>query len=287
LKFFHASAAFEYANSGVDFPINQLSREETCPLHFVSQPLQWISNTLKTKVRALQGLAENLSLNDRAWTITLKNTQVKAKNVILAIGAEPKKLTYSADAVAIELQDAIDVNRLKNHISRDDVVAVFGSSHSAILILRNLIEHSTKQIINFYRSPLVYAVYLDDWILFDNTGLKGEAAEWARQHLNGTLPHNLLRVYSNEKNIQHYLPQCTKVIYAIGFERRSLPVIEGLGEVKYIEQVGIIAPGLFGFGIAFPEAQYNRLGMLEYRVGLRKFMDYLQRVMPIWLDYSP
>jgi hypothetical protein len=83
-----------------------------------------------------------------------------------------------------------------------------------------------------------------------------------------------------------YLPQCDKVIYAIGFERRHLPVIEGVGHVDYIEECGIIAPGLFGFGIAYPEAKINFIGRKEYRVGLWKFMDYLQRVLPIWLKYS-
>jgi hypothetical protein len=130
-------------------------------------------------------------------------------------------------------------------------------------------------------------VYLDDWILFDDSGLKGEAADWARQHLDGTQPKHLTRVYANQENIEHYLPQCDKVVYAVGFERRTLPIIEGLGHVSYLDHCGIIAPGLFGLGIAFPQAKANQLDITEYRVGLWKFIEYLREILPIWLKYAP
>jgi hypothetical protein len=49
---------------------------------------------------------------------------------------------------------------------------------------------------------------------------------------------------------------------------------------------GIIAPGLFGVGIAFPEYAEDRYGDAQYRVGLKKFMDYLHCVLPLWLRYG-
>lgn len=284
LQFLQAAKAFSYQRCTQDFSINHLEPDKTCYLRVMAEPLQWVTNHLKQKVQAIVSVAKNLVLKDRFWNIQLNETEIQAKNVILAIGAEPKKLAYPA-VTAIPLKDAMDGERLKNHLDAHDTIAVFGSSHSAILVLRNLIESQAKHIINFYRSPLRYAVYLEDWILFDDTGLKGTVAEWARENLNGTCPNNLTRIYCNEENIEHYLLSCNKVIYAVGFERRLLPVIVDLTHVDYVEQCGIIAPGLFGVGIAFPEAKYNPLGMLEYRVGLRKFMEYLQRVMPIWLNY--
>jgi hypothetical protein len=30
----------------------------------------------------------------------------------------------------------------------------------------------------------------------------------------------------------------------------------------------------------------DRYGYFEYRVGLKKFMDYLREVLPLWLVYS-
>jgi hypothetical protein len=51
-------------------------------------------------------------------------------------------------------------------------VGVVGSSHSAILVLKNLYELGNVSVANFSCSPLIYAIYKDDWILYDNTGLK-------------------------------------------------------------------------------------------------------------------
>ena len=84
--------------------------------------------------------------------------------------------------------------------------------------------------------------------------------------------------------IQKYLPNCQKAIYGVGLTPRQLEV-KGFHDLKHNEQSGIIAPGLFGFGVAFPEAKTNRFGTVERRVGLWKFMDYLNRVLPVWLQY--
>ena len=180
----------------------------------------------------------------------------------------------------------MDSERIKKHLHEKETIAVFGSSHSAMLVLRNLVECGASRIINFYRSPLRYAVYLDDWILFDDTGLKGSTAQWARENIDGKWPANLERIYASDENIARYLSECQKAVYAVGFERRALPVIKNMGHVNHQEECGIIAPGLFGVGIAFPEGKYNPLGIYEQRVGLWKFMDYLQRVVPIWLKYG-
>jgi hypothetical protein len=79
------------------------------------------------------------------------------------------------------------------------------------------------------------------------------------------------------------LELCDKVIYAVGFEKRKLPVLEQFPTANYQETTGIIAPRLYGLGIAFPQAKFDPLGNKEYRVGLWKFMDYLNQIAPIWL----
>jgi hypothetical protein len=45
--------------------------------------------------------------------------------------------------------------------------------------------------------------------------------------------------------------------------------------------------GLFGFGVAFPERRADPLGFPQYRVGLAKFMEYLNTVLPVWISYGP
>lgn len=284
LQFLKGSTAFNIEECKNRFELFQLSPDDTCQLQYMADPLQWITEHFKNQIDTVNGNVTKLHLSHRSWCLSVNDAEVRAKNVILSIGAEAKTLSHSIPI--IPLQDALNISHLKNHCKEKDTIAVFGSSHSAILALRNITENTSCRIINFYRSPLVYAAYFDDWILFDDTGLKGSTAEWARENIDGELPENISRVYSNDVNLQKYLPQCQKAIYAIGFERRKLPIVEGFPELQYINQTGIIAPGLFGFGIAFPEAKMNHLGIIEHRVGLAKFMEYLHRVMPVWFRYG-
>lgn len=284
-QFLQESPAFNYNACPDDYAIHHIDSEKTCDLYWVAKTLQWVTWQLQKKVHCLNDFANKIVLRNRCWEITLTHDIVHSKKIILAIGSEPETLQFTHPQT-IPLDVALDKTRLQNSCDKNDVVAVFGSSHSAIIILRQLLEQGVKQVINFYRSPQRYAVYLDDFILFDDTGLKGTTAEWAREHVDGKLPDGLTRVFSSSKNVQHYLPQCTKAVYAVGFKRRELPLIEDFPEFEYNDKSGIIAPGLFGFGIAFPEAKINPFGMQEYSVGLWKFMDYLNRVLPIWMRYS-
>ena len=58
---------------------------------------------------------------------------LKVKKLVLAVGAEPKFLHYPK--VTLPLSIALNPELLKTEVSKDDVVAVFGDSHSAVLIL--------------------------------------------------------------------------------------------------------------------------------------------------------
>lgn len=285
LRFLNDCEAFEFNTCSEKFTLQDLNPKDTCLLEEVVSPLQWISDHLKGKVCAIPTMAIALNLLNRQWEIKTKKDPVYAKNVILATGCEPKALSYPGPEV-ISLETALDPQQLGKNIHFNDTVAVFGSSHSAILVLANVMNLKIKKVINFYRSPHRYAVYLKDWILFDDTGLKGFTAGWAKQHLDGTLPENLARVLVSDHTFAESLAQCNKVIYATGFEKRALPVLEQYASLHYDDKTGIIAPGLFGIGIAFPQAKFDPLGHLQHRVGLWKFMDYLNQILPIWIQYS-
>ena len=92
-------------------------------------------------------------------------------------------------------------------------------------------------------------------------------------------------MYNNEQARQAWLPICTKIIYAVGYERNELPAIDGQkNDLSYDDRTGIIAPRLFGIGIAFPEKYTDPLGNQEHRVGINSFMDYAQRIIPQWIS---
>ncbi|MDF2939524.1 MAG: pyridine nucleotide-disulfide oxidoreductase [Gammaproteobacteria bacterium] len=283
-RFYQACQSFEYEKAP-HFTIQDIDPNETCYLKYAAEALQWISNGLQSKVHCVKDKALKLALRDRQWKISLFSDTLYAKNVILATGAEPKSLKLP-EVEEIHLSTALNPALLKETCSKNDTVAVFGASHSAIIILRSLLEQTeVKKVINFYLSPLRYAVYFDDWILYDDTGLKGKTAAWARDNIDGKLPDRLERVLSTQEHLSAQLPLCTKAIYATGFEKRHI-IVEGMQSLSYNDRNGIIAPGLFGFGIGFPEAKEDRYGTLEHRVGLWKFMDYLNRIMPLWLKYN-
>jgi hypothetical protein len=147
------------------------------------------------------------------------------------------------------------------------------------------LEVGAVRVINFYRSPLLFAVDYGDWILYDNIGLKGKTAEWARQDMKRVPPERLLRVASDDTTVRHYLPQCTKVVYSVGFDARC-PRVEGADPTMYDQKTGVIAPGLFGCGIAFPERVVDRVGNVEFNVGLLKFAKFLHRVVPLWMSMA-
>ncbi len=283
LEFLSYSQSFQLKEPNQQFAIYQFDPDQTCQLKHIVEPLQWITESFKKIITSITASVESLELINNQWQIHTPQQTYFASNVVLAIGAEPNYLSY--DVPMISLANALDKNKLSQLVTAQDSVAVFGSSHSAILILRDLINLNVKRVINFYRSPERYAVYMNNWILFDNTGLKGDAADWAKENLNNKKHANLQRYLSTTDNIHQYLPSCNKVIYATGFKPRHINVPH-LAELEYNDKTGIIAPGLFGIGIAFPEGACDKFNNFEYNVGLRKFIRYLDRIMPIWLQYG-
>lgn len=282
--FLLAASSFDYKKVAGNFPLHELAPEDTCTLKYVVEPLQWVSDQLAEKVEARRVTINNMYLSERIWTLCSESETFKAQNVILSTGASPSSLNYpGVEVIPFEL--AIDKEKLTNAVNKNETYAVFGSSHSAIIIVRYLVDLGVKKVINFYRSPCRYAIDMNDWILFDNTGLKGQTATWARENIDGVLPSNLVRYNTSQPNISRYLPECDKVIYAVGFEKRQNIVIGDYEDTQHNPHVGIIGPGLFGFGIAYPEVKSDPFGSVESQVGLWKFMVYLKRVMPVWFKY--
>jgi cation diffusion facilitator CzcD-associated flavoprotein CzcO len=285
LSFMNGSAAFRFSETP-PLPLQEVDPDETCALALVAEPLVWITEHLRERVDALETTATALRLQKRRWEIQTPQRAVESENVVLAVGAVPKTLSYpQLDEIPVEV--ALDPEKLAQLPLEGATVAVFGSSHSSMIVLPHLLRHPVSKVINFYRSPLKYAVYLDDWILFDDTGLKGRAAEWARENIDGNLPERLERCWVSSPEFDEKLAECDRAVYTVGFERRKLPETPQWGELEYNQQNGILAPGLFGLGIAFPEYAEDPYGFGQYRVGLQKFMDYLNAVLPLWLVYGP
>ncbi len=284
LEYLNGAKAFRFSQAP-PMPLTETDPDETCALALVADPLLWITDRLRERVDAFETTATGLVLQNRRWHIETEGQQLASANVILAVGATPKTLNYP-QLREIPLEVALDPEKLAAEPLENATVAVFGSSHSSMIVLPHLLRLPVTKVVNFYRSPVQYAVYLDDWILFDDTGLKGRAADWARENIDGVLPDRLDRCLVDGPDFDTRLAECDLAVYTVGLERRSLPETSQFGQLDYNPDNGILAPGLFGVGIAFPARAVDRYGYVEYRVGLKKFMDHLHEVLPLWTRYS-
>jgi hypothetical protein len=207
------------------------------------------------------------------------------------------------------------------------VVGIIGNSHSGILAAMNLWTIATSKvgdttsskvegkeekrdlkIINFQRREILFAEYRDDGIVWDNSGLKGRTAEWARVNMLNPIKEGEsesddgiikqirfdLSPDSEGEIYGHYLPQLTHLIYAVGYDRNPLPPITinsnkiNEGELEFdmhssgFHHSGKRVKGLYGTGIAFPEETEDPEGHVEAAVGFGKFVKFAERVKGEW-----
>ena len=254
-----------------------------------------------------------------SWTVQVEapnsislNT-VSSDRLILCTGAAPTGIPLSVPGLQltqIHLETMFQPTQLVKIIppSTPTTIAVIGASHSAILVLLNLFHlaqrsHPHLRVRWFTRNALKYALYEDGKIYYDNTGLKGLAADFAREQLeDDKLPTSPAGKFitkidcsrDEKAAYKQHLPECTHVVHAVGFTTNPLPKLtrngKALGTPTYDHLNGGFAdaqgksiPGLFGAGIAFPEKVTDPAGHPELSVGLWKFMTYLKRVVPTWM----
>jgi len=277
------------AFSEVDTPsiatLKGLDPEKEYPLQYIVNPLQDITNHFLKKVSGIKSVVTSLDFKDGVWHISAGDTVYYAERVMLALGSHPRSLGYDAQH-EIPLDIALNRTLLAQQVSAQDTVAVVGGAHSAVLVMKFLYELGVGRIINFYRHPLYYLskeeqqqrvceVYGDP--------LSGIAAEWAREVLDVAPPGNLIRLKMSPESLRAWLPLCDKIIYAAGYERNEMPHISGIALNSYDATTGIIGPHLFGIGIAFPEFVDKGDGRCSYSIGVRDFVRFAQRMMPVWL----
>jgi hypothetical protein len=255
-----------------------------CPLSYIVEPLQEITDYLRSFIPSHQSWLTGLYPIDQAWQIELSSgCTLTARCVVLATGSCPIKLDYPVSK-EIPLDVALQEAHIGDYFTQDDTVAVVGSAHSAVLAMKFLYQAGCPRIINFYSKPLAYTYQEDGIVYHSHTGLKGTAACWAQTVLEGAKPASILRLLNTQASRTAWLPVCTKIIYAVGYERNPLPDVPGVELSQYDAHTGRIAPGLFGIGIAFPEVIVDAQGETQNKIGLNSFMEYAIRQLPHWLE---
>lgn len=247
----------------------------TCPLQEVAHPIAAASDLLQTMVTPHKTLVEALSFaRDDAgkprWTALLQNgEQLEVDQVVLATGGIPKKATLplghsehlrelSLEQVCTEI-DPLLADELR---STGKKVAVIGSSHSAALAVMQLLKVGIE--VDWYKreadKPCFYSEKREKLVIGDNTGLKGEVAQYHRDREAGKFATPGLTIReSNELELSENLGNCDYVVHAIGFKARPVTVIKDEEsfssadlEFDSVRCCFPGFPGLMGFGLAHP-----------------------------------
>lgn len=71
---------------------------------------------------------------------------------------------------------------------------------------------------------------------------------WARENIDGVLPERLHLCLVSSPEFAENLARCDRVVYTVGFKRRTLPETPQWGRLDYNPTTGILAPGPFGVG---------------------------------------
>ncbi|KAL3494245.1 pyridine nucleotide-disulfide oxidoreductase-domain-containing protein [Aspergillus germanicus] len=303
----------------------KLDQDKTCHLHHAADVVRALTDGLvkMEQVYACRGHVTAANLDHTlSWTVRIKSPDVEdevelsATRLILCTGSSPTTVPVPvADGTfqRLDLDIVLKPSELASTLpSSPTNVAVVGASHSAILALLNLYDlartsHPGLRIKWFTRHPLRYAEYMDGWILRDNTGLKGRAADFARAQLeDSALPTSPAGRFITKMDCaggpekeaaqyQRHLLDCSYLVQAVGYTRDPLPELSIAGlalrsqDLKwdssfggFTDRSGRVIPGLHGAGIAFPERVVDPYGNVEHAVGFFKFMKFLKRVTPQW-----
>lgn len=267
--------------------IRKLDQEKGCQLSHAADICLMLTSGLKNTpgVTAQPGRVTSATLDERSqtWNVNLTTpTQssssstplepIRTKRLILCTGSTPldPPLPYEPPGLKhINLDDALSPTTLRTLLTplsssrTPTTIAVIGASHSAILVLMNLSHiissspHLNLNVKWFTRHPLRYAEYDSSGHVSarDNTGLKGQAAVWAKENLeplfspsssssssttttitsvaNGSMQmiryqkgeeENVYRKYLLEKE-QEKIPSPKFLIQAIGYMKNPIPTL--------------------------------------------------------------
>tara|TARA_B100001093_G_C26763721_1_gene986918 strand:+ start:38 stop:1069 length:1032 start_codon:yes stop_codon:yes gene_type:complete len=283
-RFLYSSTYFYY--SDIKNRIIEYNPPEKTPLMAdLLHDLHYVTLNLMKQVTCYHDYVDkiNYNTNTMQWDIVTHSNTFISNNVILATGAIPKTLDLKCTSISDQyiLNQPIDIPSII-----DSSFCVIGNSHTAILVLKKLYDVDIKNIKCLYRSPIIHAVDMGDWIQNCNTGLKGIASEFAK-----TLPSTHIKMVkvNNIEEIQDEINDYDYVVQCIGYTNHNSVNLykDGICHTYdgYNTNTGVINGfencNLWGVGIGFPEQVVTRDNTREFNIGLDVWMNYIKRILDI------
>lgn len=203
------------------------------------------------------------------WTIQHTSGTLTASKVFLATGGTPKELDLPIPTIPLNV--ALTPSLLLDTVKLTDRVVVFGTSHSGTLILDTLNKGSIPTIA-IYHGETPFQFEADG----QYSGLKEHSEQVAKAILKGEHSELSLIPWSDPIAIHKALSSATHVVYAIGFQARTLKQFDAYSPET--AQVGDY-PRLYGFGLAYPGCT-EKDGKRYVDVSVLSFQEQLQRCLP-------
>jgi hypothetical protein len=247
----------------IDIPL-----DKTALLYVHTQLIKEFANKYLQKVDCIQDTVLSLDYSDLKWKVRTIDTVYESKTVFLCQGSTPKVLKSGIPTISLE--DALNKETLKKYISPNDKLLVFGTAHSGALILQNC-EDLSLETTAVYKKELPFYFANEG----DYDGIKEDAEHIAKRILNNEFKYVKLLSIKKIDVLLKTAKQATKVIYAIGFERRDIPISfnnEKIETSSYNKKTGLIANGLYGFGIAYPSSAPDDI---HVDVGIISFAEHI------------
>jgi thioredoxin reductase len=210
------------------------------------------------------------------WILKTDTTTHEFQQVVLCTGADPRILQYPKPSIPLEI--ALSPSILRSYLQGGERIVVFGTSHSGTLILRNLRRIGCRTTAVYRGVPFRWARN------HDPEGLKQESATIADEivgHAWGSDTPTLLPLESNVELVRAIM-EADYIIYATGFERRH-PMLRGMDGSPvgtFDPTTALIAPGMWGFGIAFPALYEMPRGGQAPDIGFQGFVSQILKCLP-------
>ena len=219
-----------------------LDPSQPCSLRHYIQYLKEVVQSYLNRCDVHCTSATKVYHEENQWFIQLKvGPSLKATILLVATGSDPKHLNLPYPSIPLPV--ALNQERLGEYVKKDDHILVFGTAHSATLIVRNLVDCGAT-VTNFYATAKPFYFDRDG----DYDGLKQDAAEIADKILSNQLPVRMVSI-QDTANLIRQTKKVNGVVYAIGFESRNPFGLKDYdGEPGKLNEV----PNAWGFGIAYP-----------------------------------
>lgn len=86
IQFLYGCQSFDYEQCERQFALHDLELQQTCQLKYAAEPLLWVTERLRQKVRSVSGWVQSLKMQEGYWHIDLEDVSVLACNVVLSVG---------------------------------------------------------------------------------------------------------------------------------------------------------------------------------------------------------